>query len=424
MRLLSAYVRSLNPELPRPVQILQLGALVNSFGNGIAYPFLFIYLHNVRGFSLGITGLIVATNAAVSLVAGPFTGALVDRLGGKTTLVASLVLMALGYGSYPLVHDPWHGFLASATAGVGNCAFWPSQSSLLAKLTPSDRTHSAWAMQRIVMNLGIGFGGIAGGFVADVDEARTFTVLFVANGATFLLYIAALAFVHEPRRTRPREDVSAGGYAEVLRNRIFLALIGLNFVLIGAGLALFEVFPAYAKNEVGVSERGIGVIFFVNTLLIGLAQLPIARLAEGRRRIPMLAGVGVVSALAWTLVPVVGTSFSGLEATALLAAVAALFGIGQCLHGAVYAPLVVDLADERLLGRYMAASAFSWSFGFAVGPAVAGFVLAASPHGLWLLAAAVLFAMGVATLGLERALPQHARHTPRRDAGALAPAEA
>ena len=40
---------------------LQLGGLVNAFGNGMVIPFMFIYLHNVRGIGLGLTGLIVAT---------------------------------------------------------------------------------------------------------------------------------------------------------------------------------------------------------------------------------------------------------------------------------------------------------------------------------------------------------------------------
>ena len=68
MRLLLEYIRSLNPRLPRAVQTLQAGGLANSFGNGLAYPFLFIYLHNVRGIDLGTAGLIIATNSAVSLV--------------------------------------------------------------------------------------------------------------------------------------------------------------------------------------------------------------------------------------------------------------------------------------------------------------------------------------------------------------------
>ena len=52
--------------------------LINAFGNGVILPFLFIYLHNVRGIALGPVGLIVATNAVVSLVAGPLFGSM-DR---------------------------------------------------------------------------------------------------------------------------------------------------------------------------------------------------------------------------------------------------------------------------------------------------------------------------------------------------------
>jgi MFS family permease len=90
----------------------------------------------------------------------------------------------------------------------------------------------------------------------------------------------------------------------------------------------------------------------------------------------------------------------------------ALFGIGECLHGAVQAPLVTDLADHRLIGRYMAASAFSWQIAFSAGPAAAGYILAFSPTALWLIAAGVLLFASVAALGLERALPPKARRTP------------
>src|SRR5215216_3564049 len=97
------YLRSLNPRLPRAVWIMEAGGLANSFGNGLAYPFLFIYLHNVRGIDLGTAGLIIGTNSAVSLVSGPMIGFLVDRLGARTTLAGSLVFMTIGYGGYPFV---------------------------------------------------------------------------------------------------------------------------------------------------------------------------------------------------------------------------------------------------------------------------------------------------------------------------------
>jgi MFS family permease len=88
----------------------------------------------------------------------------------------------------------------------------------------------------------------------------------------------------------------------------------------------------------------------------------------------------------------------------------------------VQAPLVSDLADHSLIGRYMAASAFSWGVGFTVGPAIGGIVLEGSPHLLWPGAAAVCLAAGAAALALERAIPTHARTTPARVEPALATA--
>ena len=68
MRAFARYVRSLNPKLPRAVWLLQAGGLANMFGNGVVVPYLVIYLHNVRGISLGLAGLIAAANGAAALV--------------------------------------------------------------------------------------------------------------------------------------------------------------------------------------------------------------------------------------------------------------------------------------------------------------------------------------------------------------------
>jgi MFS family permease len=403
-----SFLSSLNPRLPREVQLLQLGGLMNAFGNGLVVPFLLIYLHNDRGIGLGIAGLVLATNAGVSLVAGPVAGALVDRVGGKLMLTAALGFLTVGFAGYAFVESPAHGFLASAVTGIGNGAFWPAQSTLIAGLTTRAQRSATFAMQRVVMNLGIGLGGVAGGFIAT----ESFRALFLLDALTFVAYAGVLTlFVHDPGRQEPRPERS-GSYRTVFRHKIFMALMAANALYIGAGIAQLEILPAFAKNEAGVSERGIGWLFLINTMVVVLFQLPTTKLIEGRRRVPFLALVGVVSATAWLLVPASGLWLAGAGAFALLAAAVMVFAVGECLHGAVQPALVVDLADPRLIGRYMAISALSWQVGFTIGPAAGGALLAASPTGLWLVMAAALVAGGLATLALERGLPEEARLTP------------
>jgi MFS family permease len=406
-------VRTYFPSLPRSVTTLQVGGLVNAFGNGLVLPFLFIYLHNVRGIGLGPSGLVIATNAVTSMIAGPFFGVLIDRFGGRRMLATALGILAVGYAAYPLVHEAWQAFLVAAVTGVGVGGFWPSQSTLVAGLTPAEQRPAAFAMQRVVMNLGIGLGALAGGLIATTGEPETFTVLFLLNAATFLAYaLVMLALVPSPSLMGGTHvPGSTGSYRRVLRHRPFMAVIGLNALFIFAGFSGFELLPVYAKNEAAVSENLIGLVFFLNTLVIVLAQLPIARLAQGRRRMPMLGLLGLLWAVAWLIVPLAGAETA--EAAALiLAAAMTLFAIGECLHGAVQAPLVVDLAEPRLLGRYMALSALSWQVGFALGPAVGGWVLAVSPDGVWL-GASALCALGAGLAFLvEGTLPDRARRTP------------
>ena len=408
-----AWLRSLNPQLPRAVQTLQLGGLANAFGNGVTLPFALIYLHNVQGIGLGTAGLILATNAVVSIVAGPLSGTLVDRLGGRRILATALLFLAVGYAGYVLVDSAWKGFLVAAVTGVGNGFFWPAQSTLITQLSPLEKRHTAFAMQRVVMNLGVGLGALVGGLIATTSRPATFDVLWLVNAATFVVYLGVLlSRVPEPTSTAARRASRGGSYTPVLRDLTFMRVVALNTLFIFAGMSGFELLPVYAKNEAAVTETMIGLIFFVNTVVIVLAQLPVTRASEGHRRMRILALLGLLWAGCWLLVPLAGVWVTGVGAAVLLATVMAAFGIGECLHGAVQGPLVADLADPGLIGRYMALSALSWQVGFALGPALGGFALAASPGGTWLAAAAICLAAGAAALALERSLPKRVRTTP------------
>jgi len=393
------------------VLTLQAGGLVNSYGNGFVMPFLFIYLYNVRGIGYAVVGLILATHAVVSIVAGPIFGSQIDRFGGKTMLGVSLAILTVGYAGYVFVQDPWQGFLVAAVSGVGVGGFWPAQSTLIAGLTPPEQRPSAFAMQRVVMNLGFGLGALTGGLIAIADSPQTFTVLFLVDAVSFAVYGAVmLALVPEPATTA-HESHGGGSYRDVLRHRPFLAVVSLNALFIFAGYSGFDVLPVYAKNEAGLSETSIGLLFLVNTAVIIFAQLPIAGFSRGRRRMPTLALFGLLWAGAWLLVPLAGAA-GGQTAFLLLVVVMSVFAVGMCLHGAVAAPLVADLAQPHVLGRYMALNALSWQVGFALGPALGGAALALSPTGVWLAASALCAIGAVLALVIEGHLPTASRRTP------------
>src|SRR2546426_655492 len=352
------------------------------FGNGVIGPFLIISLHTVRGVSLGVAGLVVASNAAAGLVSGFVGGALSDRLGPRRVLTGALIVMAVAFALFPLMRARAQPFALHALAGLGSDSFWPSQSALLSSLTPKDRRHAAFAQQRMTMNLGIALGGLVAGAIARTAHPSTFTFLFLLNAATFLVFVAVLRLVPAPRHVEAHHE--PGRYADVLRNSVFLHYIVLNVIFIGAGIAVMsELLPPFAKNSAHVSEPAIGVLWFVFAGGVALGQLPIVKLVEGKSRMRGLALMGVVWAGTFIAVLVGGAWFTGAQAAVIFGVAVAVFALGECLHGAIYAPLVVDLAEPRLLGRYMAFSSFSWQLGWLIGPAAGGFGLPAGPPAPW-----------------------------------------
>jgi MFS family permease len=409
-----AYVRSLDPQLPRSIWTLEVGTFVNFFGSGLAFPFLLIYLHNVRGFGYGTAGLVVATLGVVGVVAGPAVGPLIDRIGGRRTLAAALLIAALGYALMPLVHEPWQAFALAAVIGIGSGTFWPSVSVLLTSLTPPEKRHRAFAVQRVALNLGIGLGGLTGGLIVSSADPSSFTILFLVDALTFVAMVFVLPLVPEPELDQALDIERHLGYRTVVKDRVLLSMLGLNVVFIAAGYAPLELLPVFAKNHNGVSEQWIGVIFFFDTMALVVAQLPVARLVEGRSRMRMLAVVPASFALCWLIVLAGGAWLEGTEAALVFVLAATIFGLASCFHGPTQAALIADLAPQQLRGRYMALSSMSWEIGFVIGPAVGGLVLATEPLALWPIAAA---ALGLAVFGVlrnEKRLPPALRRTPSR----------
>jgi len=417
------YVRGLDPHLPRSVWLVQVGGVVNSLGNGIVLPFIVIYLHNVRGISFAEAGFALAFGGVAALLAGLVAGSTVDRIGGRNTLLLGLLLQSAAFLLFPLIREPWQAFVLLALEGAGTACFWPGQSTLLARLTPPTERHSAYALQRVSMNLGMGLGGVIGGLIATTSDPESFTKLFLLDAATFLVFVAVLSAIREPRVTEEeeREEAAAGGYRAVTRDRNFVALLALNVLFVAVGYEVFALLPPFAKNYAGVGERWIGMIWLANTLLIVIIQLPVSKALEGRRRMAALALMNVLWAIASLIVLAAGGLLTGTSAAVVLITATLVFGLGETLQGPTQAPLVADLAPDRLRGRYFALGSMSWSAGSILGPAVGGPLLGWHPLAVWPLAAGVCVFSAFGCLALERRLPEGIRRTPRPEPVTVTP---
>ncbi len=406
--------RRLGFGLSRELWLVQFGIFLNMFGYGAVLPFEIIYLHDGRGFSLSVAGLIVGTITGVAVVTVPLAGPLIDRFGARTTTTGAGVALAAGYAGLAFAHSPALALAAAAFAGAGNGVLNPSQSTLLTALAPSEVRHRATAVSRVAGNAGIGIGGALGGLVAAYGLSG-FVVLFLVNALTYLVYVSVLVAVV---RDGARPEPIMGGYRRVLRDRAFLHLALTNVAMIAVGWGVFTwLVPPYAKNEIGISARLIGLLLLANAATVVVAQVPIAKLAEGRRRVVMMALAASIFAGACLLVVAAGVSTATAYA-ALVAAVIAV-GVGECFHTTALMPLAAELAPAGLRGRYMAAMGFSWWIGLTIAPTLGAQLLSLSPTAAFLAAAAVASAAAASALTLGRRLPDASRLTPRPGKGAF-----
>jgi MFS family permease len=394
--------------LSREVWLVQIGVFVNYFGWGCVMPFEVIYFHDGRGFSLGIAGLVVGVVTGLAVVGAPVSGPLIDRIGSRWIAALSLLALGVGFSGLAFADTPAEAFVAAAAAGLGNGGLQPSQAALVASLVGPELRHRASAVSRVASNLGIGLGGVLGGVVA-AHGLNGFVVLFLINALTYVLYALLLVVgVREGARPEPLP----GGYRVVLRDRAFVRLAIINVGVIAVGWGVFSwIVPVYARGEIGVSTRLIGFMVLANAITVVLAQIPVARLAEGRRRAVTMALGAFTFVIASVVVVGAGLVDVRVAAAALLVS-AVVVALGECLHTTVLMPLVADLAPAALRGRYMAVTGLSWWLGLALAPTLAAQLLSVSPPAAMLASAVVAAAAAVAALALESEIPVAIRLTP------------
>lgn len=389
---------------------IQTGNALAAFGSGFTVPYLFLYVSRVRGLGAGVAGAALAVFAAAALFVLPFVGRSIDRRGPMPVALGGVGAAAVGALGFGLSGSPGGVLASSALMGAGIAVVQPALATMIVWCSSTTNRSRAFATQFFLNNLGMGFGGLIGGQIVDESRPGTFTVLFAVESAMFVVLAVVLLTVRLPQAAGIDESaLSAGpeggrgsGVRAMLAHRPMLLLCVLGFVLFFTCYGQFESgLAAYAVQVTGMSTSTLGVALFANTTMIALAQFVVLRLVQGRRRSRTIAAVGLVWAAAW-----LAAGFSGLMpngqamATGLLISTFVLFGLGEAMLSPTVAPLVADLAPERMIGRYNSAFALVKQTGVAVGPAVGG-VLAAQHAWAGYIVMLVVCALGVSALALR-----------------------
>src|SRR5437899_6972570 len=386
-RRVSRFVAGWRTGLSRPVLILQAGDALNYFGYGLVLPFEIIYLYQIRGFSTSTAGLVLAATMGSSAIVTPPTGALLDRYSAKAIVVAGSLASALGYAGFGFVERPWQGFACSIVGGAGLGAAGTANRTLVVRLIRPEQRATAFALNRVAGNFGIGAGATVAGFiVAAAQQLSSFQILYVFDAVTSAAFaLIVLAAVPSPRaEITTATDGNRTGFRAVVRDRLFLSVIAANIVLVVVGHTFFSnILPPFAKAHTPVGPAEIGIIILVNTSFIVIAQIPAVRLVARMRRGHAFALTAALFAVALLAVLPATLTHSELAATTILAGVAIVLASAEIAHILVLGPLVADMAPAHLLGRYLSLYSLTFTGSLALGPATGGFLLQTYPDVIW-----------------------------------------
>ena len=387
-------------ELPRDGRWLLSTVVVQFLGRGLTLPFTIIYLHEVRGFSLGLSGTLMGLIAVVGMVVTGPAGALVDRYGARRVMLTGLVFAVAGYTVLAFATTPAVAALGLVLFGVQLGVGWPSVNALVATVVDGDLRQRYYGVNFALLNLGVGLGGVIGGLVVDVGRPGTFVMAFLVNAATFLVPVVVLLgplrHLHGRAERPAGADAVEEGYLTILRRPavLWLAVLGLLAAFVGYG-QMEGGFPAFARQVAEVSTRVVGFAFVVNTVVIVALQFWVMNRVRGRRRTRVLALMAVVWAAAWLLLGVTGLMPGGLTAVLIVLAFHAVFGLGETLLQSALPALTNDMAPPHLRGRYNAISSGAFQAGTIAGPVVAGLLLEHGQAGAFI-AVVVAGCLGIA----------------------------
>lgn len=407
-------IRTFWNALPTEGRWLLSTVAIQTLGRGLTLPFTIIYLHEVRGFDLDLSGALMSLIAITGLIVTGPGGTLIDRFGARRVLLVGLTAMIAGCSLLAFATHPAVAAVALVLIGVNFGVSWPGFNALIASVVEGDLRQQYFGINFALVNLGIGVGGIIGGFYVDVHAPETFTMIFLIDAATSLipmaLLLGPLRHVRTQHAASDDAPVSGGGYREIIRQPAVLWLTLLTFIAMFIGYGQMEAgFPAYARQVAEVSTQVVGFAFAVNTAVIVLLQFTVLKRISGRRRTRVMLVMAGVWALSWLILGAAGLLPGTLAAAIGVLAFHGVFAFGETLLQPTVPAVYNDLASDHNRGRFNALNSAAFQAGAITGPIAAGVLLDRGLDAAYIAVMVVgCVVIGVLAIALERRIPASA----------------
>lgn len=354
------------------------GTLLNSLGGGLTMPVIVVYLHRIAGLPLTTASLVLSWMAIVGLAAGPFFGHLVDKYGPRIVMLFAIALEAISIASWSTVRSTAMAFFVGTFVSLGASGIWAPQTTMTARMVSEEFRQKLFGLSFMMLNLGLGIGGLISALIVDINDEKSFTRLFLLDGFSYLVFfsiIFTMRAVGGPIAEEHKKEDE--GFREIFRDKPFVKIQAVKLLLLICGYASLDAgLPPLLTEYGGLNINALGPIWAVNTGLIVLGQIFVINKLEGKSRTKLIAVVGVLWAISWLVIGL-GIGFNYALAGATIGV--GIFAFGEMIWSTIGSSITNDMAPEHLRGRYNSVDGLIWVAAAAIGPAISGVML---EHGL------------------------------------------
>jgi MFS family permease len=369
-------LRSFKDRYPRQFYLLLAGNFVSATGGAMIWPFLTIHLRQQLDMPLATIGSLLTLNALMGVLSAFVAGPAADRVGRKSVMTISLTA---GVAYYFLMSHasslPMYAMLMGLW-GAFNPLFSVGANAMIADLVPSQQRMDAYSLIRIIHNVGIAIGPIAGGSLAVISYTYAFYGAALAFGFFALLVIF---FIKEtlPDNEEEKEEASTAGYGPVLRDRTFISFTLLFAVTTMAASIMFILLPVYTKENFGLPENRYSYIVTVNASMCIFIQYFITRIIKRYAALPVI-GIGALFYAAGVGSVALGAGFWAFVISMVI------MTLGELILTPAATNLAAELAPVDMRGRYMSIYGLGWPIASGIGPIIGGFLSdTIAPVAMW-----------------------------------------